>query len=167
MGASTDGEVDIDVTKRIRMSQHASLMIEGGFNGRAWLSVPEWQTYRRRVAVRYLRTIMDQIIARDGNVCHICGQTKDIPLQLAHKVPFKIGVVDWGLTPDWLDGIDNLCLAHRGACNDRAEIAQNDIPSYLRSRHLCPEESPAVATGHLIILSDGGRGDRVIFRGDV
>ena len=143
------------------MSQRASLIIQDGFGGRAWLTEAEWETYRRRVAVRYPQNLRPQVAERDGEACSVCGRFGDLdgkPIQLAHRVPFKIGVVDWGLTPDWLDGVDNLCLAHQGACNDQAEVRQSEIPAHLRGQGLALEDSPAVASG-LVSLSSGPGGD--------
>lgn len=136
------------------MSQRSSLAIADGFNGRIWLTHTEWETYRRRVAVRYPQKVRQQVAARDGAACCICGgrEREDRPIQLAHRVPFKLGVVDWGLTPDWLDGIENLCLAHRGACNDGVELKTEQIPGHLRNLGLRLEDSPAVSSGHLVLL---------------
>ncbi|MGO1312881.1 MAG: hypothetical protein ACTMKW_10060 [Brevibacterium aurantiacum] len=107
------------------------------------------------------------MIARDGERCSICGGERDDsgtrPIQLAHRVPFKLGVVDWGLTPDWLDGVDNLCLAHRGACNDEAELKTAQIPAHLRSLGLNIDDSPALSNGLVAVRSDMG-GDIVEFR---
>lgn len=110
------------------MSQRASLVVGDGFGDRVWLTEAEWETYRRRVAVRYPQRSRSNVVARDGETCSICGgsaRDPQRPIQLAHRVPFKLGVVDWGLSPDWLDGVENLCLAHRGACNDSAELLTN------------------------------------------
>lgn len=132
-----------------------------------WLSVAEWETYRRRVAVRYPQKTRAQVITRDGECCSICGGDGDDsgtrPIQLAHRVPFKLGVVDWGLSPDWLDGVDNLCLAHRGACNDEAELKTAQIPAHLRSLGLKIDDSPALSSGLVAVTSDTS-GDVVEFR---
>lgn len=129
------------------MAQRSSLTETNGFDGRSWLTVDEWNTYRRRCAVRYTRRLLKEVIARDGDKCKICGIDDGAPLQLAHIVPFKIGVVDWGLTPDWLDGAENLCLAHAQSCNDIAELTLQEIPHYLQVSGLDLNDSPAVASG--------------------
>jgi hypothetical protein len=137
----------------IAVSQRASLTISAGFGSRKWLTVDEWMTYRRRVAVRYPQKARKFVSNRDGEKCCICGMkgTLQRPIQLAHRVPFKIGVIDWGLCPDWLDSVSNLCLAHRGACNDNAEIKESDIPAWLCKLGLDLNDSPAIYTGALTI----------------
>jgi hypothetical protein len=91
-----------------------------GFEGRVFLTEAESATYRRRLPVRYS--------ARNASVsnglCEICGLQADEgnPLQAAHKVPFNVGLLRYGLTPDWLDGPHNLTWAHRVKCNKRAEL---------------------------------------------
>jgi hypothetical protein len=97
-----------------------------GFDGRIFLSEAEYATYRRRLPVRYS--------ARNANPsngrCEICGleASGGNPLQAAHKVPFNIGILKYGFTPDWLDGPDNLSWAHRVRCNRCVEwiVAQID-----------------------------------------
>jgi len=86
-------------------------------------------------------------------------------MQLAHRVPFKIGVVDWGLTPDWLDGADNLCLAHVGNCNDRAELSNLEVEKHLRASGFDLADSPAVASGEKVIAA-GADGGAVEFRSE-
>lgn len=151
------------------MSQRASLVVREGFGNRVWLTEAEWETYRRRVAVRYPQKLRPQVVARDGESCSICGATsEDVgrPIELAHRVPFKLGVVDWGLSPDWLDGVANLCLAHRGACNDSAELTTSQIPGHLRHLGIRVEDSPAVTSGLLLLRGDSD-GDAVEFRFNV
>lgn len=148
------------------MSQRASLVLSEGYGGRAWLSLTEWETYRRRVAVRYPQKTRAQVVARDGEFCSICGGDDDSgtrPIQLAHRVPFKLGVVDWGLSPDWLDGLENLCLAHRGACNDEAELKTAQIPAHLRGLGLKIDDSPALSSG-LVVVTSAANGDVAKFR---
>lgn len=109
--------------------------------------------------MRYPQSHRARVVARDGAGCSTCDETcEDLlrPIELAHRIPFKVGVVDWGLTPDWLDGVDNLCLAHRGACNDRAELVADAIPARLRHLGLSVENSPAVASGMLIVTMTAG-----------
>lgn len=126
------------------MSQKCSLAIKDGFSGRVWLSYAEWSTYRRRAPVRYLSRLRTKLIQRDGPSCSVCGLSRPTKIQIAHRVPFKIGVVDWGLTPDWLDGEDNLALAHAGKCNDQIEIVAGDIGRYLESLGIDIAKSPAI-----------------------
>lgn len=139
------------------MSQRASLVLSGGYGDRVWLSVEEWQTYRKRVAVRYPQKSRPDVEARDGDHCSVCGKRDDEGerrIQLAHRVPFRIGVVDWGLTPDWLDDVNNLCLAHQGACNNKAEIRKKEIPTHLQELGLNLDKSPAVLSGVITVKPD-------------
>lgn len=84
-------------------------------------------------------------------------------MQLAHRVPFRVGVIDWGLTPDWLDHVDNLCLAHKGGCNHAAELTTSEIAKLLRASGLDLADSPAVASGEMVVTV-GADGDVVEFR---
>jgi hypothetical protein len=90
---------------------------ERGFDGRTFLTQAEWQTYCRRVPVR--RTDKQ----KDGH-CHLCGEpaTDGNPLQNAHVIGFIRGVIDLGLTPEFLDSHTNLVTAHRARCNKATEL---------------------------------------------
>lgn len=150
------------------MSQRSSLSIAEGFGARVWLTPAEWDTYRRRVAVRYTGSRRPAVLERDGEMCSVCGESasEGATLQLAHRVPFKLGVVDWGLTPDWLDSVENRCFTHRVGCNDRAELLTSDIPSHLRKLGHRLEDSPAVSAG-FVVVTPTVDGDRVEFRFNV
>lgn len=143
----------------------ALLGIKDGFEGRAWLTEAEWETYRRRVAVRYNGSKRAAVVSRQGDLCFTCGEAalEGSKMQLAHRVPFRVGVVDWGLTPDWLDRADNLCLAHTGACNHAAELTTSEIAKLLRISGLNLADSPAVASGEMVVTV-GADGDVVEFR---
>lgn len=139
------------------MAQRSRMVSLEGFDGRAWLTVAEWETYRRRPAVRYPQNLRPAVVERDGEGCKICRSDDERPIQLAHRVPFKMGLVDFGLTPDWLDGVDNLRLAHRGACNDRVECSFGEVPHLLASLGLDLRESPVVRSGAASLeYVDGG-----------
>lgn len=115
------------------------------FDDRVWLTVPEWATYLRRLPVRYIKT-RQQVIDRDGPNCSICGEGESSgkPLQLAHRIGFQTGVVKWGLTPDWLDRVENIALAHRGRCNNSVELDALQIAHLLDSSGFDLDQSPAV-----------------------
>ncbi len=89
-----------------------------GFDGRTFLNEAEWQTYRRRMAVRYIRRPRQ-------STCQVCGQpaTPTNPLQSAHVIGFGLGVTWLSLTPDYLDSEANIVTAHRGLCNRAAELS--------------------------------------------
>jgi hypothetical protein len=88
-----------------------------GFGGRVFLDEPEWLTYCRRKPVRYIRRPR-------ASVCWLCGSpgSGDNPLQSAHKIPFEVGVIDLGLTPDFLDSEKNIVTACRRTCNKQSEL---------------------------------------------
>ena len=88
-----------------------------GFGERMFLDEAEWGTYRRRMPVRYIRRPR-------GTVCQVCGlpDSPENPLQSAHIIGFDVGVIDLGLTPDYLDSDKNILTAHRRTCNRQAEL---------------------------------------------
>jgi hypothetical protein len=55
----------------------------------------------------------------------------DNPVQAAHRIPFGLGVVNYGFTPDWLDRQENLGWACRSKCNSSLEWDSQKIVSYL------------------------------------
>jgi hypothetical protein len=88
-----------------------------GFDGRIFLKESEWETYRRRKPVRYLKK-------PKNNLCEVCHKiaTDDNPIQNAHIIGFEIGVICLGLTPEYVDGHDNIVSAHKKKCNKEAEL---------------------------------------------
>jgi hypothetical protein len=46
----------------------------------------------------------------------------DNPLQSAHVIGFDVGVIDLGLTPEFLDSEENIVTAHRRTCNKKVEL---------------------------------------------
>ena len=106
-----------------------------GFDGRIFLAETEWQAYCRRKPVRYIRR-------RRATVCQACGLpgSSRNPLQQAHLIPFDLGIVELGLTPDFLDSEGNIVTAHRRACNKRLELTLDG--SMMRLKSLGIEELP-------------------------
>ena len=92
-----------------------------GFDGRVFLTQAEWETYRRRKPVRYIRK-------KTYEVCELCGQpeTPNNPLQHAHIISFDLGVIALALTPDYLDQDTNIRTAHRNVCNQSVELDLRD-----------------------------------------
>ena len=82
-----------------------------------FLDEVEWRTYCKRKPVRYIRTLK-------ADVCQICKQPEspENPLQFAHIIGFDIGVIELGLTPDFLDSEKNIVTAHRRSCNKQSEL---------------------------------------------
>lgn len=101
-----------------------------GFDGRIFLTREEHNTYCRRLPVRYAA----KNLGNKPIICSICGEpaTEKNPIQAAHRVPFGVGIVDFSLTPDWLDGPQNLVWAHKIKCNKEAEITHEKIGEYLK-----------------------------------
>lgn len=99
-----------------------------GFDGRAFLTDSEHQTYLRRRPVRYVRKVIPA-----SESCSVCGEDGSVenPLQVAHIVPFGLGVVHFKLTPEWLDGAENLRWAHRRVCNKAAELSVDQTRTHL------------------------------------
>lgn len=97
-------------------------------------------------------------MARQDGKCIVCG-ISDGELQLAHRVPFQIGVIDWGITPEWLDRPDNLVIAHKEKCNDLCELMDEEILQELETAGACIEDSPVAACGALSVQQndDGSR----------
>jgi hypothetical protein len=54
----------------------------------------------------------------------VCGQpgSPENPLQKAHIIGFDVGVIDLGMTPDFLDSEKNIVTAHRRSCNRQSEL---------------------------------------------
>ena len=101
----------------------------------------EWSTYCRRKPVRYIRT-------DKTSTCQVCGQpgSAENPLQNAHIIGFDVGVIDLGLTPEFLDSDKNIVTAHRRTCNKRVELDLQGSMDRLRDlgvREL-PEYLPAI-----------------------
>jgi len=103
-----------------------------GFNGRMFLSEGEWLVFQRRQAVRYT----DQSLK--AQQCDVCGQpgAEGNPLQLAHLISFYHGVHFLGLTPEYLDGPENLKTAHRQNCNKKVELGFTEALLYIRARNV-------------------------------
>jgi len=100
-----------------------------------FLDEAEWRTYCRRKPVRYIRRPKD-------TACKVCGEvgTAENPLQSAHIIRFDLGVIDLGLTPEFLDSDKNIITAHRCTCNKQAEL--NLQGSIARLRELGIKELP-------------------------
>lgn len=88
-----------------------------GFDGRMFLDEAEWRTYCRRKPVRYIRRPR-------APVCQVCPLpgSPDNPLQSAHIIGFDVGVIDLGMTPEFLDSDENIVTAHRRTCNRQSEL---------------------------------------------
>ncbi len=99
-----------------------------GFDGRVFLTEAEWCVFLRNCPVRYTDR---QLLKPTCSHCAEAGNRST--LQLAHVIPFKNGVQFLALTPDFLNGSDNLVSAHRGRCNRGAELGLEESLRRLRS----------------------------------
>jgi len=72
----------------------------------------------------------------------VCGLARslDNPLQSAHIIGFDLGVIELGLTPEFLDSDENIVTAHRRTCNKVSELSLNE--SMMRLRDLGVEDVP-------------------------
>lgn len=109
-----------------------------GFGGAVFLTEVEYQTYIKRMPVRYIRKTHDLQCAH----CGLPG-TVDNPLQHAHKIGFAQGVLKFALTPDFLDSRTNIVSAHRAKCNKAVELSDAQAASYLASLSLALPEYAA------------------------
>lgn len=103
-----------------------------GFDGRVFLTKEEHETYCRRLPVRYAA----KNLGTKRVICSKCGKpaTLENPLQAAHLIPSGAGIMRFWLTPDWLDGPDNLIWAQKRKCNKEAEIPASQIVEYLKQK---------------------------------
>jgi|APSaa5957512535_1039671.scaffolds.fasta_scaffold06002_3 hypothetical protein len=99
-----------------------------GFNDRIFLTKEEWQTYIRRMPVRYIKK-------KKEGFCQICGKpsSKDNPFESSHMIGFRMGIVFFGLTPDFVDRDENIVSAHKRLCNSEAEVTIQDVCIRLKS----------------------------------
>ena len=99
-----------------------------GFDDRIFLKKEEWQTYLRRMPVRYIKK-------KKREICEICGKppTKDNPFESSHIIGFRVGVDVFGLTPNFLDHDDNIVTAHKKLCNSKAEKSTQEVCRILQS----------------------------------
>ena len=102
-----------------------------GFKGRDFLTKAEWQTYLKRMPVRYIKK-------KKTEVCEICQKppTKNNPLENSHRIPFRRGIVEFALTPDFLDDYTNIISAHKRKCNKSAELNNYEICKMLKMMNI-------------------------------
>ena len=106
-----------------------------GFDGRVFLTQAEYETYMRRMPVRYIKK-------KHSDVCAVCGRvgTASNPLQHSHRIGFQQGIKKFGLTPDFLDELSNVVSAHRTACNAKAELSDAEVLRWLAANgHTLPD----------------------------
>ena len=115
-----------------------------GFNDRIFLKKEEWQTYIKRMPVRYIRK-------KKQEFCEICGKppSEKNPLGSSHIIGFGIGIVDFALTPDYLDRDENIVSAHKRLCNSKAELTVRDVCKRLKSKGV--EKLPDFLTDEILL----------------
>lgn len=102
-----------------------------GFDGRIFLTQAEWNTYKRRKPVRY-------ISKQKPLLCEVCNKpaTSDNPLENSHCIGFGLGIIYLGLTPEYVDGHENIVSAHRKECNSKAELSLFESCKLLKSQSI-------------------------------
>lgn len=100
-----------------------------GFDNRIFLTEEEWKTYNRRKPVRYIKK-------KKTNFCEICNKPAEEgnPFENSHLIGFGLGVTYLGLTPEYVDGDNNIVCAHRKICNSKAELDLHASCKELKSR---------------------------------
>jgi len=110
-----------------------------GFAGRIFLTKSEWETYKRRTPVRYIKK-------KKPILCEVCNEpsTKDNPFQNSHRIGFSLGIIYLGLTPEYVDRDENIVSAHRKKCNNKAELNLMESCKNLKSESVIslPEYLP-------------------------
>jgi hypothetical protein len=99
------------------MSERHGVHYNLGFGQRIFLTSAEWNTYRLRKPVRYIKR-------SHGKSCAVCGEPEAAtnPLEHSHQISFEIGVICLGLTPDYVDSPRNIVSAHKKNCNKASEL---------------------------------------------
>lgn len=100
-----------------------------GFDNRIFLTEAEWNTYKRRKPVRYIRK-------KKSELCEICEKPseKDNPIQNSHIIGFNLGIIYLALTPEYVDNYENILSAHRKQCNSTAELSLLNSCKELKNR---------------------------------
>ncbi len=100
-----------------------------GFDGRVFLSEAEWETYKKRKPVRYIKK-------KKPELCEICDEPEESnnPFENSHLIGFGLGITYLGLTPEYVDGYDNIVSAHRKECNSKAELSLLESCKELKSK---------------------------------
>jgi hypothetical protein len=91
-----------------------------------FLTEAEHSLYIKRMPVRKLHYGLD-------DVCYICGKrgTAENGLERCHKIPFAMGIRFFGLTPQFLDRLDNITTGHRLHCNKACEFTEEEVEKEL------------------------------------
>ncbi len=99
-----------------------------GFNERMFLTKAEWETYKRRMPVRYIKK-------KKQKSCEVCGkpEKEDNPFENSHIIGFGLGIIYLGLTPEYIDSHENIVCAHRKKCNSKAELDLHESCRNLKS----------------------------------
>lgn len=119
-----------------------------GFGERVFLTEPEWQTYLKRLPVRYIKK-------KHSNLCFICNELANSinPFQNCHRIGFNLGIIQLALTPDFLDSHSNIVTAHRKSCNKKCEL--NLIQSILYLKNLNIQNPPNFLNKEILKIWNG------------
>ena len=123
-----DTRLEFDDDKNYRQAATAGEVSRGA----KFLTDAEHTVYCRRLPVRYAA----KSAGPKPEVCGVCGgpATPGNLLQAAHRIPFNTGIIQYRLTPDWLDRPENLVWAHRQVCNKKVEMSVEQIEATVRAR---------------------------------
>lgn len=110
------------------MSKRHGVHYNLGFGSRVFLTRAEWNTYRLRKPVRYIKR-------SHGTACAVCGKSGTVtnPLEHSHQISFEVGVICLGLTPDYVDSPRNTVSAHKKSCNKASELTIEAAMQELRA----------------------------------
>jgi hypothetical protein len=99
------------IRQKLHLSTCSNLRVQLFSRGAKFLTDAEHTVYCRRLPVRYAA----KSAGPKPEVCGVCGSpaTPGNPLQAARRIPFNTGIIQYRLTPDWLDRSENLVWAHR------------------------------------------------------
>jgi hypothetical protein len=111
----------------INIMKLPNISFNTGFDGRIFLTKEEWDTYRRRKPVRYIRKDHTER-------CYVCNRPAEAgnTFQNAHLIGFEKGIICLGLTPDYVDLHQNIVTAHKKKCNQEAELTLLAVMKILR-----------------------------------
>jgi hypothetical protein len=114
-----------------------------GFNGRTFLTEYEWNTYQKCLPETLIRKMKYPLSCECST--NVDGESSS-NFKKSHKIKFNMGIIQLGLTPDFLDASLNVNVSHKNRIHppilqkinlkDAIEILINEykideLPEYL------------------------------------